>query len=725
MKRFVYLILLFPLLYACQDAVPGELIGVRKRKTFYTDALGPGGKPYGMVYIPSQGYQSGGQDDDEIMGLHTSRTKTVSIQAMYMDATEISNNEYRQFVHWVRDSIAREKLYARSYGKDAEDWISIPDPFFKEPYRTFMEMGSDVQGGNTPFQLFNDSTNNTEVDKTIMKLLGSDHNNNTKINPNPLVNGYEVDKQNSGALDFSLSSDPKMAKERLKGTIRSLTMSNDELKIIFANYTALNDGSYDPSYNDYENTGGNPKNAPDPSGGFVPGGRVENRKYFTLNWDTEIDYSDPVTQFMLSDMFYSRQERFNNRKEIDTRLLFYDYYWIDYQEAAKRGRLVGSNDGVDQNYRHKYLGSDQSAVPDLFDNDNYLNKSRRDPLGKDYKTESMHRVVVDPSSNTIALDTTIYTKQWANDPKDANTPFQNGGKGYNIDRDAASNTVQKVLKNPGQDLDLGYTNSKGQHNALRGHTDRSRFIIKEKINVYPDTLCWVRDFTYSLHEHMTQNYFWHTAYDNYPVVGVTWTQAKAFSVWRTQIYHTWLREQEELYVNDFRLPTESEWEGAARGELDLSAYPWGGPYIRNSSGCFLANFKPMRGRYFEDGGFHTVKVYSYQPNAYGLYCMAGNVAEWCVTTFDESQYEFGHDLNSNYDYQALDWDSPVKKRKVIRGGSWKDIGYYIQNGTRTYEYQDSAKSYIGFRNVMNHLGRGGKELEKETGEDIQSDIQLK
>ena len=281
------------------------------------------------------------------------------------------------------------------------------------------------------------------------------------------------------------------------------------------------------------------------------------------------------------------------------------------------------------------------------------------------------------------------------------------------------------MQNPGQDLDLGFTNSKGQHNAIRGHTDRSRFIIKERINVYPDTLCWVRDFTYSFHEPMTQNYFWNNAYDNYPVVGVTWNQAKAFSVWRTQIFHSWLISNGDMYVNDFRLPTESEWERAARGDLDISQYPWGGPYIRNSSGCFLANFKPLRGRYFEDGGFHTVKVYSYNPNGFGLYCMAGNVAEWCSSAFDESQYEFGHDMNSDYDYQAKDGDPPVKKRKVIRGGSWKDIGYYLMNGTRTYEYQDTAKSYIGFRNVMTHLGRGGSELDQENGEEIQSDIQLK
>jgi len=274
-------------------------------------------------------------------------------------------------------------------------------------------------------------------------------------------------------------------------------------------------------------------------------------------------------------------------------------------------------------------------------------------------------------------------------------------------------------------LDLGYTNTKGQHNAIRGHTDRSRFIIKERIHVYPDTMCWVRDFTYSFSDPMTQNYFWHTAYDNYPVVGVTWTQAKAFSVWRTQLYHSWLLSNGDLFVNDFRLPSETEWERGARGDLDQSPYPWGGPYIRNYNGCFLANFKPMRGRYFEDGGFHTVKVYSYNPNAFGLYCMAGNVSEWCSSAYEKAASEFTHDMNTDNQYDAKDGDHPNRKRKVIRGGSWKDIGFYLMNSTRTFEYQDTAKCYIGFRNVMTHLGRGGKDLEAENGEEIQSDIQLK
>jgi gliding motility-associated lipoprotein GldK len=317
-------------------------------------------------------------------------------------------------------------------------------------------------------------------------------------------------------------------------------------------------------------------------------------------------------------------------------------------------------------------------------------------------------MTMDQNTNKVWVDTTGYTEQWSEFSKLNDTNSLRG----------------TILQNPGQDLDLGFTNSKGAHNAIRGHSDRSRFIIKERINIYPDTLCWVRDFTYANKSSMTQNYFWNTAYDNYPVVGVTWSQAKAFSVWRTQIFHSWLQSNGDLFVNDFRLPTESEWERGARGDLDNMQYPWGGPYIRNASGCFLANFKPMRGRYFEDGGFYTVKVYSYNPNGFGLYCMAGNVAEWCSTAYDESMYEFAHDMAQDYEYDAKDGEAPVKKRKVLRGGSWKDIGYYLMNATRTYEYQDTAKSYIGFRNTMTHLGRGGKDIEQENGEEIQTDIIL-
>jgi hypothetical protein len=82
-------------------------------------------------------------------------------------------------------------------------------------------------------------------------------------------------------------------------------------------------------------------------------------------------------------------------------------------------------------------------------------------------------------------------------------------------------------------------------------------------------------------------------------------------------------------------------------------------------------------------------------------------------------------MSSDYRYDALDWDAPSNKRKVIRGGSWKDIGYYLHNATRTFEYQDSSKSYVGFRNVMTHLGRGGRDFSREGGEEIRSDIELR
>ncbi len=235
--------------------------------------------------------------------------------------------------------------------------------------------------------------------------------------------------------------------------------------------------------------------------------------------------------------------------------------------------------------------------------------------------------------------------------------------------------------------------------------DRSSYIIKEEINVYPDTLCWVSDFTYSYNDPMSGMYFWHPAYDHYPLVGVSWKQSVAFSVWRTQMKNGFLRSMGRVIVNDYRLPTETEWEYAARGGLASSPYPWGGNYTRNYLGCFIANFKPMRGNYTDDGGIHTVIVAHYEPNEWGLYDMAGNVSEWTQTAFDESSYSFTHDNNTQNYYSALDDDPIVLKRKVVRGGSWKDIAYYLQNGSRAYEYQDSAKSYIGFRCVQTYLGR--------------------
>jgi formylglycine-generating enzyme len=229
---------------------------------------------------------------------------------------------------------------------------------------------------------------------------------------------------------------------------------------------------------------------------------------------------------------------------------------------------------------------------------------------------------------------------------------------------------------------------------------RSQFIIKKDIRIYPDTLVWIRDFSYSYNEPMTKRYFSHPATGNYPVVGVNWNQATAFCEWRTQYLNSFLESKKRAQESDFRLPTEAEWEYAARGGRSQSMFPWGNYYLRNKKGCLLANFKPGRGNYPEDGGFYTVRADGYWPNDFGLYCMAGNVAEWTSSLYYEGGYNFQHDMNPDIRYNAKDSDPPRMKRKVIRGGSWKDVGYFLQTGTRTYEYQDTAKSYIGFRCVI-------------------------
>lgn len=238
---------------------------------------------------------------------------------------------------------------------------------------------------------------------------------------------------------------------------------------------------------------------------------------------------------------------------------------------------------------------------------------------------------------------------------------------------------------------------------------RSDFILRDTVAIYPDTLVWLSDFAYAQNEPMVQGYFSHPAFSNYPVVGVTWRQARAFTVWRTK-YNESYREKLHLPKrSEYDLPTEAEFEYAARGGRIGTTYPWGGPYIRNAKGCLMANFKPGRGNYIDDGGAFTVNVRAYYPNDFGLYNMAGNVAEWTSSAYDESASTFTHDMNPTFNYEAKADDPEVLKRKVVRGGSWKDIGYFLQNSVSTFEYQDTAKSYIGFRCITKFQGRDIKD----------------
>ncbi|WP_457615871.1 T9SS ring complex lipoprotein PorK/GldK [Lutibacter sp.] len=234
--------------------------------------------------------------------------------------------------------------------------------------------------------------------------------------------------------------------------------------------------------------------------------------------------------------------------------------------------------------------------------------------------------------------------------------------------------------------------------AARSKGERKNFIKYEVVEVYPDTTVWVKDFNYSYNDPMHQEYFYHQAYNEYPVVGVTWNQAKAFCSWRTKYKNDFLKTKKHATtVPSFRLATEAEWEYAARGGLDYATYPWGGPYTTSDRGCFLANFKPSRGDYAVDGALYTMEAKSFFPNDYGLYNMAGNVSEWTNTAYIESSYYIGSTMNPNVEMSK-------NHRKVIRGGSWKDVAYFLQVSTRDYEYADSARSYIGFRTVQDYLG---------------------
>ncbi|WP_298782230.1 gliding motility lipoprotein GldK [uncultured Polaribacter sp.] len=239
-------------------------------------------------------------------------------------------------------------------------------------------------------------------------------------------------------------------------------------------------------------------------------------------------------------------------------------------------------------------------------------------------------------------------------------------------------------------------------NAARKGGDRKDFVQTEVLNIYPDTTVWVKDFNYSYNDPMHQDYFHHQSYGEYPVVGVTWGQANAFCNWRTKKKNDYLRaKRNSTSVPDFRLPTEAEWEYAARGGLEFATYPWGTGGTTSDRGCFLANFKPVRGDYAVDGALYTMEAKSFNANDYGLYNMAGNVSEWTNTAYNLSSYYMASTMNPNVEDRK-------NKRKIIRGGSWKDVAYFLEVGSRDYEYADTARSYIGFRTVQNYIGTSNK-----------------
>ena len=339
------------------------------------------------------------------------------------------------------------------------------------------------------------------------------------------------------------------------------------------------------------------------------------------------------------------------------------------------------------------------------------------------------------------------------------------------------------------------------------------------LDALPDTLVWRDPLAYN--EPFVENYLRHPAYDDYPVVGVSWVQAANYAAWRTDRVNEWVLIQNgylEINVDDqtpgnhfttlgylsgayeglvredlqrrvrwedgllfprYRLPTEAEWEyaalgliGSTDGELQVNrrVYPWEGSNVRStdrrSGGAFLANFQRGPGDLSGIAGVDigsgdiTMPVYSFKPNDFGLYNMAGNVNEWVKDVyrplshetvaefrpyrgnvfmtiardeggnilFDEEGnviYEEIAEGERNYrqgDYinyrdgdsmSAISEDFPVypenqtlitNQSRVYKGGGWRDRVYWLSPATRRHLDQDKATNDIGFRCAMDQIG---------------------
>lgn len=272
----------------------------------------------------------------------------------------------------------------------------------------------------------------------------------------------------------------------------------------------------------------------------------------------------------------------------------------------------------------------------------------------------------------------------------------------------------------------------------------------------PDTTVWAKELAFN--DPYVDHYFRYPGFRYFPVVGISWIQAQNYCKWRTQVVNKQLalengsdNEQSMaengeriplesgIVVPDFRLPTEAEWEYAAYGlvgliELDENQsnrriYPWDGHSLRNpfgpTMGSFLANFKRGRGDYaglggrLNDAAMITDEVYAYPPNDFGLYNMAGNVNEWVEDLYRPLTFEDVDDLNpvrksgflDNPDYgyyydKATNFNTMIDDHvRVYKGGSWKDVAYWLSPGTRRYLEEDSATATIGFRCAMIRAGR--------------------
>ncbi len=380
-------------------------------------------------------------------------------------------------------------------------------------------------------------------------------------------------------------------------------------------------------------------------------------------------------------------------------------YWV--RDSIIRERLADPNYGGDETYKIEEDRFGEPITP-------YLNWKKPIPWKK--PSEDEQRAIESvykkhPVDGTLMLDASqmnyryeIFDYTQAALRKNRLDPTQ---RNLNTDVTAGEDDVVMISKDTAYIDDEGIIRRETITRPLSGLHD---FLHTYIINIYPDTTCWVNDFQNASNESYMRLYFNHPNFSDYPVVGVSWEQANAFCAWRTDYLLKGLGNAAK-YIQRYRLPTEVEWEYAARGK-EGNPFPWEKEESKSEDGCFYANFKPARGNYTKDGNLITSRVGTYAANSNGLYDMAGNVAEWTSTVYTEAGVLSMSDLNPTLEYNAAKEDPYMMKKKSVRGGSWKDPETFIRSAWRNYEYQNETRSYIGFRCVRTQVANSNKKQKR-------------